>query len=249
MLRTLEDLLDRTLFDDPAGVHHDDPLAQARNQRHVVRDQHHRGVQLAVKLLHQLDDLGLDRDVKGRGRLVGDQQVGFVGKTHRDHRPLTHAAGELMRVVLDARFGGRHSHPLQELDDTSSGEGFREALVRRHGLLDLAPDPGDRVQRGHGVLEDHRDVVAAEVADLLIRHLGDVFTAEQDPAGHDLARVGQESEDGECRHRLAATGLPDDAERLAGVDVEGHTVDCVDDTPRREELCAEILDLKQRLCQ
>src|SRR5439155_26837835 len=38
MLRAFEDLVDRPLFDDPAGVHHDDPLAKAGDQSHVVRD-------------------------------------------------------------------------------------------------------------------------------------------------------------------------------------------------------------------
>src|SRR6266550_5722620 len=66
MLRALEDLIHRAFFDDPAGVHHDDSLAEAGDQRHVVGDEHHGGVQLAVELLHELDDLGLDRDVEGR---------------------------------------------------------------------------------------------------------------------------------------------------------------------------------------
>src|SRR5438067_789715 len=72
VLRALEDLLDRTLLDDPAGVHDDHPLAQARHQGHVVGDQHHGRPQLAVELLHQGDDLRLHRDVEGGGRLVRD---------------------------------------------------------------------------------------------------------------------------------------------------------------------------------
>src|SRR5579859_7819696 len=57
VLGALEDLLDRAFLDDPSGIHDDHPLAKARDQGHVVGDQHHRGAQLAVELLHQLDDL------------------------------------------------------------------------------------------------------------------------------------------------------------------------------------------------
>src|SRR3712207_9198031 len=42
-----------------------------------------------------------DGDVEGGGRLVGDEQVGLAGDRHGDHRPLPHAAGELVRVHVD----------------------------------------------------------------------------------------------------------------------------------------------------
>ena len=51
-------------------------------------------------VVDQIEDLGLDRDVERRRRLVGDQQLRLVGERHRDHHALAHAAGELVRIPL-----------------------------------------------------------------------------------------------------------------------------------------------------
>ena len=53
----------------------------------------------------QLQDLGLDRDVEGGRRLVGDEQLRVAGQGHRDHDPLAHAARQLVGVLLDAALG------------------------------------------------------------------------------------------------------------------------------------------------
>ena len=54
-----------------------------------------------------VEDLRLRRHVERRRRLVGDQQVGIVDQRHRDHHALAHAAGELVRVVVDPALGAR----------------------------------------------------------------------------------------------------------------------------------------------
>ena len=60
-----------------------------------------------LQVLQQFQDLRLHRHVKRRGGLVGDQQVGIVGKRHGDHDALPLAAGQLMRIILQAAFPGR----------------------------------------------------------------------------------------------------------------------------------------------
>ena len=54
----------------------------------------------------QVQDLGLHGDVEGGRRFVGDQQLAAAGQCHRDHHPLPHAAGELVRVLATRRSGG-----------------------------------------------------------------------------------------------------------------------------------------------
>ena len=49
-----------------------------------------------------LEHLGLHGHVERGGRLVGDQQLRVAGDGHGDHRPLAHAAGELVGVHVDA---------------------------------------------------------------------------------------------------------------------------------------------------
>ena len=58
-----------------------------------------------LQVRDEAQDLGLDRDVeRGRG-FVRDDHPRLAGERQRDHRPLAHAAGELMRI-LAARLSG-----------------------------------------------------------------------------------------------------------------------------------------------
>ena len=62
---------------------------------------------LALELAEQLEDLRLDGHVQRGRRLVGDQQLGLARQRHRDHHALPHAAGHLVRVLVQppARVG------------------------------------------------------------------------------------------------------------------------------------------------
>ena len=112
----------------------------------------------------ELEDVGLDGDVEGGGRLVGDQEVGAVGERHGDHDALALAAGELMRVGAESLLGVADADPGQEVEDAGAGGGAGEALVEREALADLLLDGVERVQAGHRLLEDEADVVAADAA-------------------------------------------------------------------------------------
>ena len=58
-------------------------------------------------------------------------------------------------------------------------------------LHDLLSDRQDRIERGHRLLEDHRDVAAAHLAHLLVGEIEQVAALEQDAARGDAAgRLG-----------------------------------------------------------
>ena len=56
---------------------------------------------LLLKILHQIQDLGLDGNVQGRHRLVTDDQLGLHGQGAGDADTLTAAAVQLMGVGVD----------------------------------------------------------------------------------------------------------------------------------------------------
>src|SRR5438552_3912340 len=87
--------------------------------------------ELLLKLLQQVDDLSLDRDVEGRYRFVGDDQLGAHGEGAGDADALTLAPGELMRVAPEVL--GGEAHRLEQLYDA---------------LLALATASGERVDDG-----------------------------------------------------------------------------------------------------
>ena len=99
----LEDLPDGRLLDLSSPPHHDHPIRDLGDHPHIMSDEHHRHADLVLKGGDQLQNLRLDGDIEGGGRLVGDEELRPAGEGHRDHHPLTHAAGEEMRVIVNRR--------------------------------------------------------------------------------------------------------------------------------------------------
>ena len=131
-----------------------------------------------------------------------------------------------------------------------------EVAVDLDELAELPPDGEDGVQRLHRVLEDDRDLAAADP----FAHLGlgehlvsrpqfagavllepeDRLAFELDLAADDLARAVDQPEDTGGRDGLARAGLADEPDDLSLVHVEGDPVDGADRPVFGEELCLEI---------
>ena len=116
MLRVVEHLIHGAGLHQRAAEHHRDAVGQVGDHAHVVGDQQDAGVQLVLQLAQQVKDLGLHRDIQGGGRLVGDDDLRVAGDRHGDHDALALAAGELVRVLLDALARVRDADHLQQLD-------------------------------------------------------------------------------------------------------------------------------------
>ncbi len=160
-LRPLEDVCGRSLLHHFAAAHYRDAFGKVLDDAEIVRDQHDRHAEALLQRLQEIEDLSLDRHVKRCRRLVGDQKVRLVGERHRNHHALTLAARKLVRIAVDAS---------TRLGDADQFEQFQHALARlleraaavvhdRFG--DLPADRVERVERGHRLLEDHRDLGTA----------------------------------------------------------------------------------------
>jgi hypothetical protein len=118
--------------------------------------------------------------------------------------------------------------------------------VRQDLLGDLAPDAVHRVQRGHRVLEDHRDLLAADLAQIVLARADELGPAQLRRAGElGVGRLRQ-AEQRHRRHRLARAGLAHDGEHLALAQVERHLVDGVHDAVLGGEVDLETVDAQQR---
>ena len=118
--------------------------------------------------------------------------------------------------------------------------------MRPDGLHELRPDAVERVQRRERVLEDHRDLLAADPAQLLLAHAQEIAAVEQHLAAERRVRAAGQAEHGEVRDALAGAGLADDAERAPGVDGEGDAVDGAHHAVVRLEPDLEVADVEQR---
>ena len=154
----------------------------------------------------QVEHLRLHGDVERGRRLVADQQGGVVGEGDRQHDALALAAGELVRV----RPGGVGRVGQPDLRRAArrpllARRAGRAGAVDQHRLGDLGADPHRRVERGHRLLEHHRDVAVRARADS-----GRVAGADQlevdagsrtEPVA--VQALGQQADDAQRGQRLA----------------------------------------------
>jgi hypothetical protein len=119
----------------------------------VVGDEDVGEAELLLQVLEQVDDLGLDRDVEGAHRLVGDDQLGFQRQRAGDPDPLPLPAGELVRIPVVVLW--RKSDPLEQFLDLFADVATRRDAVQPHRVADDLTHPLARVKRRLWVLEDH----------------------------------------------------------------------------------------------
>ena len=167
MLRVGEDLRRRSGLDDLALGHHADAVGDLAHDAEVVGDEQHRHAVLRLQPGEQFEDLRLHGHVERRRRLVGDQQLRLVGQRHGDHHALALAAGELVRIGAEPLFRLAHADFLEQLQRSQPRLPLAHALVQAENLADLLLDRVQRVERGHRLLEDHGDLVAAHPPQLL----------------------------------------------------------------------------------
>ena len=243
VLRVAEDFGDRPLLDDLALQHHADPVGDAPDDAEVMRDEQHRHAQAFLQFLQQLQDLGLHGDVECRGRLVGDQQVRFVGERHRDHHALALPAGELVRIGVEPACRIADADEVEQFERARPRAIAAQAFVQFENLADLPRDRVQRVERGHRLLEHHGDVVAAHLAHRILVGRDQVLSVEHHLAGGMVRGwVVQQLQDRERRNRLAGAGFADDGERFALGEIEGDAIDGERLAPALAEGDGEVLD-------
>ena len=157
-----------------------DPRRHLGDDAHVVGDQDHRDAGPPLEVAQQGEDLRLHRDVERGGRLVGDQQLRPAGERHGDHHPLALPAGELVRILAEPAGGLGDARPRSR-SSIARARGRAARVVGADRLDDLAADAHDRVERGHRLLEDHRDLAAAAAAHLALGQREEVGAAEAAP--------------------------------------------------------------------
>ena len=153
-------------------------------------------------------------------------------------------ARELVRVGAVAALGIGDAHEPDQLECPLAR--LRCALPEPdvRGLRDLLAHAHDRIQRCHRLLEDHADVVSAQLRERL---RGERLAVEHDLAAGDLRPAWQQAHDRAQRHALSAAGLADEAQRPSARDVQADAVDRLDDAARRRDLDAQVAQRENRL--
>ena len=225
MLGILEQLLRRPHLDDAAEIHDRDPTAEMAHHAQVMGDEEQGQPHLALQPGEEIEDLGLDRDIQGRDRLIGDDQLRPHGQRPSDADPLALAAGEL--GAAPAGEFPRQADPLHQLRHMARQLALRAQAMDRKHLPQGLGDGEARVERGEGILEDHLGP-AAEGQQILRRQAQHILAGE----AHLAARRRGQAQDGTAERALAAAALAHQAEGIALLDGEADAIDRAGD-PRR----------------
>jgi hypothetical protein len=245
MVRVVEDRPRACLFHLFAGVHDQYAVGHLSNDTEIVGDYDHGHVEFGLETSEQVKHLGLDGDVeRGRG-LVGDEQRRVEGDRHGDHGSLAHTAGELVRVIVNATFGGRDPDEVQELDGPLSRRSAGHRVVRSDRFYDLPAHPVQRVEAGRWVLKDHGDLGTEDALPPAFRHSQEILS--QEPGHARDGRPGHETDDRLERRALAGTGLAHHTQCLTSVDMEIQPSYGFQGAVGGFERHAKPLDLKKRL--
>ena len=231
-------------FHDLARVHHRHAVGHLRHDAEVVRDEQERHAALALQLRQQLEDLRLDGDVECGGRLVGDQHFGIHRERARDHHALAQSSGELERVLVHTALGLGNAHGVEQFQGALAYCGAAQARVALDHFRDLPAHGEHGIERGGGLLEDHRRAPAAHRAHRGLGQREQVHLAQAHAAACDAPHVGQQPQDGQRGHRLAAPRFAHQREALALLDLEVDAVDGPHHPVGRVELGAQPLDLE-----
>ncbi len=211
-----------------------------------MRDEEHGHVAFRRDAGDEIHHRLLRRHVEtGRG-FVSNQECRLAGNRHRDDDALAHAAGQLVRIGIEALLRLADPHLLQQVQRPPPRRAGGHRPVRAQGVGDLKADGADGIERCTRVLEDHGDGRAVQRAHGPCWHLYEIGPLEVDLALRDAARGIEQAGDGIGRHRLAGAGFAHDAERPARSNGEADTAHGLDETAPGRERHVQVFDRQQR---
>ena len=178
-------------LDDAPCVHHRRAVGDRGHHAEVVGDQQHREARLARSRSSSSDDPGLHGDVERGRRLVGDEQPRPADQGDRDRDALAHAAGELVGERGQRSPRGRGCGPRRASRWRARGPAaLPQPQVEAQVLGERAADAHHRVKRGQRVLEDHRDLAPADLAQAASRSRAEHVAPAVDARPSTIARGG-----------------------------------------------------------
>ena len=201
IFRAFENFFHRTLFDNPPLVHNGNRIGNSFDHGQIMGDQQNGHVIFFLDVHEQVKDPALNGYVKGGGRFIGNQQLRPAGQGHGDHDSLPLATGELMRIGVHPVFRFLDAAAAEQLQPLVPCLFLRHVSVQEQRFEQLIADGVHRVERGHGFLENHGNIIAPDMADFGHGQLQHVTAVKDNPAaGRDAAGLFKKTEDGHCGH-------------------------------------------------
>jgi hypothetical protein len=246
MAGLVKDVPDVAAFHQFPGVHDAEVIADAGYDPQVVGDEDIGGLKVMFQFFQQIQDRGLHRHIQRRGGFIHDQEGGIVQHSHGNDHALLLPARDLMGEASHYILGVRHVHPSQHLHGTIPGLVPVSVPVESQDLYQLVPYPHGRVEGLHGVLEHHRNPVASQLLELVLRPANQILPLKMDLTSDDLPVGTEKIDDPVSDGALAASGLAHQADRFSLPDRERDIPDGLDIPPAGLVGDGELIDLNDR---
>ena len=150
-----------------------------------------------------------------------------------------------MRILFKA------SRRIGDTDAIEHRQRFRfrrpavQPLIAHQNFAHLAANGQHRIQRRHRVLENHRNLTAANPPHLLRRFLRQVIAAKANAAAGNFAIIAQQLENRFTGDALTASGFSDNADQFPGVQRKTDATHRVYFTLTGEEGCVQVFKFQQ----
>ncbi len=137
VLRCIKNRVHRPGFHNLAPAHHLHMISKPGNHAHIMRNNGNGRFRLGGQIAHNVQNLRLHRHIQRRSRLIGDQKIRPAQGRHRNHHPLAHPTGKLMRILPHPLLGLGNTHELQRRQHAPLGLRRFHALMHLQGLHQL----------------------------------------------------------------------------------------------------------------
>ena len=145
-----------------------------------------------------------------------------------------------MRVRLEPGRRGWNTHQLKQFYGASPCFCAAGLAMSQDGFHYLLPHRQGRVERGHRVLEDDADAVAANVGQRGFIKLKKIGTLETGGPRFDASASFEKPQDGHAGDRLARATLANKAQHFTGLDIKAHAAHGLHFAPSGEERGGEV---------
>ncbi|SAT24098.1 Uncharacterised protein [Klebsiella pneumoniae] len=232
----------RSLLHDFAVTHDQHIIGHFCHHSHIVGDQQQAGGKRLLQFAHQLEDLRLNSDVEGRGRLIGNQHLWLAQHCHGDHHPLAHTAGKLVRILLQALLHMTDFDRVQHRADPAAPFTAAQHFVALQRLFQLLAHRHQRIERGHRFLKNHGNRLAAQQLHLPLRQAEQILVIKNNRAAWNLCLLRKQTHDRQRSQRFTAARLAGNAQSFSRPERKADVIH----HPLCTKLDRQALDREQR---
>ncbi|MNI39646.1 hypothetical protein D3C73_938350 [compost metagenome] len=211
-----------------------------------MRNEQHRRPGFRLHGEQQLQHLRLHGDVQRRRRFVGDDQFGRERAGDGNHDALAHATRQFVRICVCALRRVADANTVHQCHRAVPGLLAADTrFVDAQHFGNLVGHAAAGVQRRHGFLEHHGDVLAAQRVHVGIGGAQQVVAVKPKFVRRDAARRVDQPHQGKARNGFSGAGLAHQADDFAAPYGQVHSPDRGDHTLGRIEVDAQVANRQQ----